>query len=411
MEEASLKKRALIITTVSGFVQKFERQNVRLLQELGYEVHYAANPRVPAYLYPKGTYQEMGVIFHAIPIIQDPHAVRKNLEAYRLLKRLVSANQISLIHCHTPVGGLLGRLLGRHFGPDLKVIYTAHGFHFYREAAEENSRILPFGKQTMHLQHPAIYRIERQLAKHTDALVTINREDYRAAKAFPLRSGGDVYRIRGAGIDRAAFAPPKEAEREASRKAYHIAADTFWMVSVGELNENKNHAVLLQALMLLQKSGVDAAQMHLSICGDGREKKHLKEQIRSQGLSGLVSLHGYVDPVRSILAGADLFLFPSRREGLGIAAVEALAMGLPVIAADNRGSREYIRDGINGVRVPWDDAKRFAFETLRFMSMDADEMQHVKQAAAASAAPFDQAETARLMRRIYQKVDQSIAGT
>ncbi len=386
------RKKALILTTVSGFVQKFERENVRLLQEMGYEVHYAANPDVPAYLYPAGTYEEMEITFHPIPIIQDPRAIRENQKAYQELKHLIRDHHISLLHCHTPVGGVLGRLLGRSFGKSLTVIYTAHGFHFYKEKNK--------------LIHPLAYRVEKWLAHYTDALVTINWEDYRAAKKFRLRCPGNVFRINGAGIDPMEFQPVTKEEYRETRKQLGIGKDTFYMVSVGELNQNKNHISILKALAWLRIKGNDLGNMRCDIYGQGRERKALEEQIRTLHLEDVVQIHEYVNPVRPALAGADVFLFPSIREGLGLAAVEALATGLPVIAAENRGSREYMRNNVNGFTFPSDDIERFGMAILHCMLLDEAEKEQMRNEAISSVKPFLKDIVRDRMKEIYQKVEQ-----
>ena len=386
-------KKVLILTTVSGFVQKFEKENVRLLQEMGYEIHYAANPNVPAYPYPDGTYEEMGIIFHPIPIIQNPRAVRANRKAYQELKQLIKEEEISLLHCHTPVGGVLGRLLGRSFGKKLAIIYTAHGFHFYKDHNK--------------LIHPVTYHIEKWLAHYTDALVTINWEDYRVAKTFRLRRPGNVFRINGAGIDPVAFCPVTEEEYQLARKKQGVGNDTFYMVSVGELNQNKNHVSILKALTWLRVKGEDLKRIRCDIYGQGREKEALEEQIRTLHLEDVVQIHGYVNPVRPVLAGADVFLFPSIREGLGLAAVEALATGLPVIAAENRGSREYMKHRVNGFVFPCDDIDRFGMAILHCMLMDGNEKAQMRKEAISSVKPFLKDIVRGSMKEIYQKVEQS----
>lgn len=391
-----MTKQALIITTVSGFVQQFEREDVKLLQELGYTVHYASNPDIPAYDYPSGTYEEMGVIFHPIPVIQNPKSFCANQKAYRQLKMLVCQHRIRLIHCHTPVGGALGRMIGRHFGDKVKVIYTAHGFHFY----QENDRMV----------NPLFYRIEKRLAKYTDALITINQEDFNAAQAFQLRGLGNVYQIPGVGINPKIFAPVTKEEYDAARTRENIRSNDFYIVSVGELNENKNHILILQALNWLRENGTDIRKIRCDIFGNGSEYQNLKGQISAYQLEYNVRLRGYANPIRPVLAGADVFLFPSRREGLGLAAIEALSCGIPVLAAKNRGSREYLQHGKNGYHFPWNDAAGCAFAILRCMTMDGIEVKEMRKTAVESVKPFLIENTRQRMQEIYKSVDTLIVG-
>ena len=457
-------KKVLILTTVSGFLQKFETRNVRILQEAGYEVHYAANPELPVYtdrdgikapddtaglLYSQaevphgraeadgmhaahhfrieaGVQIPQGVIFHPLPIDKSPYHLIRNTQVLRQLTALIRAEGIDVIHCHTPVGGLLGRLAGHRCG--CRVIYTAHGFHFYKGAPVRAN--LLYGT------------VERWLARYTDVLIVINEEDYAAAQHFPLKPGGKVYRIPGVGLELAAFPPVSETERRIARERLALGENDLFLLSVGELNANKNHRIVLQALALLQKqreaakypvaahaAGQDthadetmdgrqpAADLTLSdvqgeyparirygICGEGPGRDALERQIHALGLESHAVLYGYVSPIRQMLAAADIFLFPSRREGLGMAALEAMAAGLPVIAADNRGTREYMDPGVNGFSCAWDDAAGWAEAIRHVCGMSAKAQSAMRKEAVRTAERFSAEHTSAVMRRVYLKL-------
>ena len=155
-------KKALILTHQSGFLWKFELENVHLLQSLGFIVHYASNCAEDWHHYDLGELDRMGVIYHDIPIARSPYMWRMNFDAFRRLMDIVENEEIDLIHCHTPVGGVLGRLVGHFSKRHPKVIYTAHGFHFYKGAPILNN---------------VLYRaVEYLLAPLTDVLIVINRE-------------------------------------------------------------------------------------------------------------------------------------------------------------------------------------------------------------------------------------------
>ena len=376
-------KSILILTTVSGFLEKFERENVRLLKEMGYKIHYAANADTPVYLDTASGFRRQGISFHNISISKSPAAVFKNLRAYRQLKKIIKENDICAIHCHTPVGGLLGRLLGRKF--KLKVIYTAHGFHFYKGASKLNNFIYTSA--------------EKWLARFTDAIITINKEDFDAACGFCLKPGGKVYRINGVGLDTKKFTPVSAQERKESRGRLNIKADELFIVSVGELNKNKNHETVVIALgELLKETDLKIKYM---ICGDGPYRARLEEKIADLNLRDDVFTPGYVNDVRKVLWAADLFIFPSKREGLGMAAVEALASGIPVIAADNRGSREYMADGINGFVCISNTPAEYKELITKFVQLDAGSRERMKAECVRSAAPFGAENTAAVMKDAY----------
>ena len=161
-------KKALILTNQSGFLWKFELENVLLLQSLGFIIHYASNSAEEGYHYDPRDLDRMGVIYHDIPIARSPYMWRMNFEALRRLLDIVENEKIDLIHCHTPVGGVLGRLAGYFSKRHPAVIYTAHGFHFYKGAPLWNN---------------VLYRaVEQLLAPLSDILIVINREDFAAAQ-------------------------------------------------------------------------------------------------------------------------------------------------------------------------------------------------------------------------------------
>ena len=124
-------KKALIITTISGFVPQFEMNNVTLLQEMGYEIHYASNFDRPVYDYDKNLFRQKKIITHHLDIEKSPVHIIRNSQAFLQLKALLEAERFDIIHCHNPMGGVLGRLAGGLYAPGTMILYTAHGLHFY----------------------------------------------------------------------------------------------------------------------------------------------------------------------------------------------------------------------------------------------------------------------------------------
>lgn len=379
-----MDKPVLILATTSDFLWKFETENVKLLQQMGCTVHYAANMNEPHYL--PGGESIAGVKAHHIDIARSPFMLQYNQAALGQLVRLIRSQGIRLLHCHTPVGGLLGRLAGR-LCKGLTVIYTAHGFHFYRGAPWVN-RVVYYG-------------VEKALARYTDFLIVINGEDYEAAQTFRLKRGGRVCKIPGVGLDLAKFHPLPPAQREALRAQLGIPAETCFLVSAGELNENKNQGIVLKALVKLRQNRGSLSGIRYGICGDGFFRQRLERQIQDMGLAQAVTLYGFRRDMPNMLGCADGAVFPSVREGLGMAGLEALAMGVPVIAADNRGTREYMRHGKNGfVYSPW-DAGGFAAGIAAVSRLTPAERATMAACCRASAAPFDRRYAAAQMAEIY----------
>ncbi len=385
-------KKILIITTVSGFLYKFEMGNVRILRELGYEVHYAANENVPNYIYDKEELIRNGVIFHHVDIAQSPYERKQNKLALKTLKELVRKEDIAYIHCHTPVGGMLGRMLGKDYKKTgIKVVYTTHGFHFYAGA--------PFSNKLL------FYNAEKYFAKYTDILITINSEDYVNARRFKLKPGGQVFKIPGVGLDRQAFSTVTPEKKKEYREKLGLSDNIFFLVSVGEFSRNKNHASVIRMLSRMKDEGDDLKDLRYGIFGDGYYREEIEKLIKDSGLDDIITLYGYKSPIQPFLGAADALIFPSRREGLGMAALEALAMGIPVIAADNRGTREYMIHEENGYICPWDDIEGYRRNLKRIMSLSGEERERMKEFCVRSVEPFDKKYVSLIMRGIYERLE------
>lgn len=389
--EKMTEKKALFIATVGGFVTQFEMNNVHILQQMGYEVHSAANFEEPVYCVKEPELKEQGVILHQIDIAKSPFLWRQNLRALKQICEIVRTCGITLIHCHTPVGGLLGRLAGIMCStPELKVVYTAHGFHFYTGAPLVNWLFY--------------YTVERFLARFTDCLITINQEDYDRARRFRLRSGGKVYKIPGEGLHTECFAPGLRQEREKLRQKLGISEDTFFILSVGELSGNKNHRRMIDLMPDIQRQ-ISHKKVFYGICGDGFYRQELDARIRQPDVKGRVEMYGHRSDVAEFLACADCFLFPSVREGLGMAALEALSVGVPVVASDNRGTREYMKDGVNGFVCNVKRPEEFVRAVADISRMPEEDLEGLRREGIKTAEGFEWRHTHEIMKDIYRSMD------
>lgn len=378
-------KKALIITTVSGFLQQFELANVQLLQSMGYEVHYAANFDQPGYQ-KRCDYRSLNILVHSIPVNKSPWHIRENYQAYVMLRQLAKEMHFRLIHCHTPMGGVLGRMVGCGLRDAPWIIYTAHGFHFYKGAPWRNWILY--------------YTAERILAHRTDCLITINHEDYGYARHMRLHNRGLVACIPGVGVDLDQYgAPPPQICM--SREIMGIPKDSLFILSVGELNANKNHRIILDAMHLLHDDS-----LFYGICGSGskRQTEELLRIAEKYGLKKHFRLFGYQEDVLPYLCHADIFAFPSYREGLGMAALEAMAAGIPLITSDCRGTREYMINGYNGIVVAPDDVEGFA-RAIRTMKEPSIRKEYGMNGRR-QAGRFDKQRTIASMTHIYQECER-----
>ena len=262
-----------------------------------------------------------------------------NIKVYKQLKGLIDGNKFDIIHCHTPMGGALTRLASRDARKKgTSVIYTAHGFHFYKGAPILNWLLY--------------FPIEKWLSKYTDVLITINKEDYtRAMKSFKAQ---DVKYVRGVGIDTKKFTQ-LSIDKKQKRKSINVPENAFIIVSVGEVNKNKNHSIVIKALAKLNRSDI-----YYVICGQGPLESYLYSLAAELKIEKQIKLLGFRRDVNEICQLANIFVFPSFREGLSVALMEAMAAGLPVVCSDIRGNSDLIEDEKGGFLVDPYDVDNFA---------------------------------------------------
>lgn len=384
-----MTKKALLVATVGGFVPQFEMNDVKLLQELGYEVHYAANFDVTMYDVDFEAVKKSGMVLHNICIQKSPAALSCNLKALRQLVKIINSERINLLHCHTPMGGVLARIAALLSVRSPRVIYTAHGFHFYDGAPVFNWVFY--------------YPVERMLAHFTDVIVTINSEDYARANNFHLNSSGKAVKIPGVGLEPERFLRNGRNIRE----QLGVPDTAFHIVSIGELNENKNHKVVIEALKYIydKKLTVEKGQkIYYTICGRGSSSERLKELTEALGLCKYINFAGYRSDVENILASADCFVFPSVREGLGMAALQAMAAGVAVIASDNRGTREYMNSGQNGLVCIQNTSVCFAKAIMRLYNND-ELRKKLAENAIKTAENFSLERTEHIMKSVYMQTE------
>ncbi len=382
--------KALILTTTGGFLSQFELNNVSLLVENGYQIHYAANFGVPIYEVKDQTLRDMGVVLHHISIEKSPFKLKKNIWALRELVRIIDREQIDVIHCHNPNGGVLGRLAAFMSKRKPFVIYTAHGFHFFKGAPLKNWLFF--------------YPAEKFLARFTDRIITINHEDYRMARKFTLRKKGRAVLIPGVGLNTKVYHAPSESELDSAkslRKEMQIPENAFHIVSAGELNDNKNHKVVIEALAKMPQKDI-----YYSICGEGPGRQRLEELIAEHGLEDRVFLRGYRYDMYRFWHTADVSVFPSYREGMGMAALEAMACKVPLIAADNRGSREYLFHEENGLVCDPSSVEDFQ-QAIQKLYENREYGEHLARRGLETVKRFTIERNEEIMRSVYQEIPVS----
>lgn len=311
----------LYVTTIGGTMNFFNCFIKQLLDE-GHTVDIATNEsdsKVP------DCYREWGCSVYHIDTSRNPLNIG-NVKAIKQIKSLVTKEKYDIVHCHTPVAAMCTRFACRKVRKQgTKVIYTAHGFHFYKGAPLKNWMLY--------------YPVEKLCSYFTDVLITINYEDYNLAKK--KMKAKQIEYVPGVGIDLTKFGK-NTFDKSAKRKELGIPDDAIILTSVGELNTNKNHQVILRAMSLLNNNN-----LYYLIAGKGDNEENLLNLAKKLNIQNL-RLLGYRNDIPEIYNASDICCFPSIREGLGLAAIEGMACGLPLIAADNRGTRDFCKNNVNG---------------------------------------------------------------
>lgn len=314
-------KKVLYLGNVGYRFNSFAYANSVVANKLKMEFHCAASWTGYDKLEDKYEDEEKyGIIIKQIDFIRTPYDPR-NIKAYKQVVELIKREKYDAIHCNTPIGGVVGRLAGKKCKVK-KVIYQAHGFHFFKGAPLINWLLY--------------YPIERYLAHYTDAIITINQEDYNRAKKFKLKKNGKVYYVPGVGINLAFFGDSSQNNKE-KRVELGIPLDAIVLISVGDLNKNKNNEVIIRAI-----NDLNNANIHYILCGEGPLLAHLKDI--SKSLQDRIHFLGYRTDIRELMAISDIFVMPSLREGLSRSLMEAMASGLPCIVSNIRGNADLIQD-------------------------------------------------------------------
>lgn len=340
-----MKKVLFVATVAKTHIKVFHLPFLKMFKDMGWETCVAAKNDF-------GT-EKVDLPycdhFYDLPFKRSP-IDPSNIKAYKQLKNIIDSQQFDIIHCHTPVGGVVARMAAasaRKKGT--KVIYTAHGFHFYKGASKLNWLIF--------------YPIEKMCAHLTDVLITINQEDYQLAQK-KIKAKRIEY-VPGVGVDLQKYGKTN-VDRSVKRRELGIPDDVKVLLSVGELNKNKNHETVIRALAKI-------SNVHYMIAGQGPLKEHLQKVADDLGIADRVKLLGYRDDVAELCAAADIFVFPSFREGLPLSLMEAMASGLPCVVSRIRGNTDLIDENGGVLFDPTDveDCER----TLRvLLSSDGETM-------------------------------------
>ena len=323
-------KKVLYVTTVSRTINAFLIPHINMLLDNGYEVHCACSIDKPV----DKELQRRGVKIFEVPFSRNPLGIG-NIKAFIKLEELQRINDYDIVHVHTPIAAIYGRLLKLNF-PSLRVIYTEHGYHFLKGGSK--------------LGWILYYPIEKIMAKFTDVTININKEDYEITKE--KLKPKKCYLLNGVGLDLDKYKKLSSKEIQEKRKEFGLKDKDFVVLMVAEINKNKNHIQLINAMDILKDK---YPNIKVLCIGDGRLKESLEKQIILRNLQNNIFMLGYRLDVNKLINISDIGILLSRREGLPRNIMEFMACGRKVIATDIRGCRDLICDETIGTLVNVDD--------------------------------------------------------
>lgn len=368
-------KKVLFVSHVANFI-KFNAPFMKWFKDMGWEVHYASLGEEPI----MNCEKDFNVCFNRSVFHRD------NIKAYSQLKKVINEGNYDIIHCHTPIGAALTRLVARKARKKgTKVIYTAHGFAFWKGAPKKDWLIY--------------YNAEKFLSRYTDILVLINEEDYNTAVTHKFRAG-KIYKIDGVGVNTDRFMPSLPFEKKAKRKNLGIPDDGCLILYAAEFIPRKNHIFLLNALKKLREEGNDVRYAFL---GKGKLYDEIKEKAEEIGLSSYIQFFGYRRDAELFYSAADMVAAPGSQEGLPVHVLEAMASGLPIVATAIRGHTDLIKDGRNGYLYSFNDTDAFCSLVKKVMN-DSESVKEISLNNITDVKKYSVENAVKNMADIYKTV-------
>lgn len=381
------QNKVLIVASVVSFIEWFNKENVDYLNKVKhYEVHIACNfdymydtdeERTKEYI---NRIKQDNVILHNIHFARSPFDTQ-NLNCYKQLKKLINENDFGLIHVHTPTVSIITRLAARVARKHGTIVmYTCHGFHFHKAA--------PIINWLMY------YPMEKLMSRYCDYIVTINKEDYNRAKLFHAPNvryipgvGVNIERIHNCKVDKSSY-----------KKALGLPENCVLVLSIGELIERKNHEVVIRAI-----ASIPNHKIYYAICGKGPLQEHLCALAHSLGIGDRVRFLGFRRDIPELCNAADISAFPSKIEGLGLAGIEAMAAGVPLVSSNVHGILDYVIDGKTGFAIDPNDVYGFA-KAISLLADDVALRQEMASKCYSVVQPFELKNALRSMWAIYDEI-------
>lgn len=345
-------KKILYVTNITRNVNSFFIPHINMLLKKGYIVDCAC--KISGEHKIKENKFIKKIKFYDIPVARKPFAI-DNFKFLHKLYLIQKENNYDIIHVHSPIAGVYTRLLKIWF-KDVKIIYTAHGFHFHKNASKVNWLLF--------------YPIEKLLARYTDTLITINDEDFNIAKKFKCK---DIRKIPGVGVDFAEFKNINDKEKKLIRNKINLGESDFVFIMVGEHNKNKNQIQLIKAMEILSKQN---KKIKALLIGDGKYLQKNKEYIEKNNIDNVFIL-GFRDDVNELINCSNVLVSMSYREGLPKNIIEGMAVYKPIIATRTRGNEDLVKDKYNGYLVLCGDIEDTVDKMSKIANLSKDNLKEM----------------------------------
>ena len=368
-------KKVLFTASIAKHILRFHLPYLRWFQEQGYETHVACGGEeaIP--------YVD---IKHSIPFVRSPfHS--GHWAAYRELKALLERKDYAMVHCHTPMASVVTRLAAKGSRmKGTKILYTAHGFHFYKGS--------PFHNWLTY------YPVELALANYADAIITINEEDFQTIKSKGNKNT-KVFKIPGVGVDQKRFFPVSKEEKFSLRQKNGFKEEDFILVYAAEFIPRKNHSFIISAAKRL---AVEIPSLKILFAGRGELKEDIEQHVKVLGLGEIINFLGFREDIDEVFKFSDLGISSSKQEGLGLNLVEEMMCGLPIVATEDRGHKEIVDYGANGYLFHQGDMKEFIL-IIKKLYENEDLRKSMGQEAIEKAKKFELSNSLKEMEKIYRQ--------
>jgi glycosyltransferase EpsD len=370
-----MSKKILFTASIAKHFLRFHLPYLKWFKEQGYEVHIACegDEEVP-FIDKKWT----------VPFVRSPFS-KGHVEAYKILKEVIDREAYCLIHCHTPMASIVTRLASKEArSKGTKVLYTAHGFHFYNGAPLVNWL--------------TYYPVELFTSRYADAIITINSEDYqRITKKGAKKT--NYFLIPGIGVDTKRFNIVSKEEKNRLRNLKGFCEEDFIAVYAAEFIHRKNHQFIIEAIVNHKEA---FPNLKILFCGRGALKDKMEVLVHQNKLESIVHFMGFRNDIDEIFKMSDLGISSSKQEGLGLNLIEEMMCGLPIVATLDRGHKEIVQTRENGYLFEQNNEQEFIAH-LKKLYDNPQLAENMGKKAFELSQQFEIMNSLKMMAAIYNK--------